>query len=531
MNIAEILERRAHAQPNQAAIIDNHRGRSRTTGFGELNEAAARLATRLHRHGLKQGDTVLVLQPMSAELYTVLSALFRLGLVAMFLDPSTGREHMERCCRRHPPRALIASPKAHLLRLLSPALRRIPLAFSTGAWVPGAKRIASAEKLPQAPAVELPDSAPALLTFTSGSTGEPKAAVRSHGFLMAQHRTLEAGLALQSGEVDLSTLPIFVLANLASGVTSLIPNVDLRSPGRINARRLLLDIQRHQPSRSGASPAFFQRLVEHCRATATTLPALKKIYTGGAPVFPDLLERLQQVAPAARVTAVYGSTEAEPIAHVAHEEISPAEITAMVGGRGLLAGTPVPEIELRILPERWGTPLEPFTREAFEAQCLPAGEPGEIVVSGEHVLPGYLQGLGDAETKFEVDGRRWHRTGDSGYLDERGRLWLLGRSSARIQDAKGILYPFAVECAARQLPAVTACALLELNGERLLAVEMKSTLDLAELRYRLTWARLDRVVLLDRIPMDRRHNAKVDYPMLRQRLINVASQGRQAKPA
>ena len=53
------------------------------------------------------------------------------------------------------------------------------------------------------------------------------------------------------------------------------------------------------------------------------------------------------------------------------------------------------------------------------------GEPGEIVVAGGHVLPGYLNGEGDVETKFEVDGARWHRTGDLGYLDGAGRLWLL----------------------------------------------------------------------------------------------------------
>ena len=61
-------------------------------------------------------------------------------------------------------------------------------------------------------------------------------------------------------------------------------------------------------------------------------------------------------------------------------------------------------------------------------------QPGEIVVSGAHVGAGYVGGVGDAETKFRVGEVIWHRTGDAGYLDAHGRLWLLGRCSARIAD-------------------------------------------------------------------------------------------------
>ena len=74
---------------------------------------------------------------------------------------------------------------------------------------------------------------PALVTFTSGSTGAPKAAVRTHGFLLEQHRVLAESLRLTPDDLDLTTLPIFVLANLGSGVCSLIPDADLRHPGAI----------------------------------------------------------------------------------------------------------------------------------------------------------------------------------------------------------------------------------------------------------------------------------------------------------
>src|SRR5206468_89637 len=137
MNLAHTLIEQTRLRPNAPAIIDTCDGQSRTTTFAELDLAAARVARLLTNHGLQPGDAVLVFHPMSAELYVALLALFRLRLVAMFLDPSAGRDHFEQCCALHPPRGLIAGAKAHLLRLWSPALRRIPHKFVIGLPVPG----------------------------------------------------------------------------------------------------------------------------------------------------------------------------------------------------------------------------------------------------------------------------------------------------------------------------------------------------------------------------------------------------------
>src|SRR5205807_7301209 len=128
----------------------------------------------------------------------------------------------------------------------------------------------------------------------------------------------------------------------------------------------------------------------------------------------------------------------------------------------------------------------------FEAECAERSSAGEIVVSGEHVLAGYLDREDDAETKFRVDGRVWHRTGDAGRLDGEGRLWLLGRCSAVVTDAKGTLYPFAVECAAQHQPGIRRAALLSRRGERLLAIEADqgAKIDPGILREALAWAQL-----------------------------------------
>jgi acyl-CoA synthetase (AMP-forming)/AMP-acid ligase II len=459
---------------------------------------------------------------MAVRLYVVLIGLFRLGVTAMFVDPSAGRHQIDRSCRLGQPHAFVATRAAHVLRLVSGAIRHTPLKIVVGAGLPGTRSVAAGGLRPERETIATctPDS-PALLTFTSGSTGQPKGAVRTHGFLLAQHRVLEHDLRLRPGDVDLTTLPVFVLANLASGVTSVIADADLVHPGAIDPAPVLAQIRAHRPTRIVASPALLDRLASHARSRHTTLDSFQHIFTGGAPVFPRLLRALREIAPQASVTAVYGSTEAEPMATVDWGEIAPVDFEAMRRGAGLLAGRPVPAIDLRVLPDRWGRPIGPFDAGDLDAEALATGTIGEIVVAGDHVVPGYLNGVGDAETKFKVGARVWHRTGDAGYLDERGRLWLMGRCSARIDDALGTLYPFAVECAAQEVAGVERAALVARRQQRRLAVQLKASASeqaRADLLDALRWAGLADVVVVDEIPVDRRHNAKIDYPRLQKLL-------------
>jgi acyl-CoA synthetase (AMP-forming)/AMP-acid ligase II len=522
MNIVEVLARQAVERPNSPAIIESGWfGRTHVVTFSELHQAGARAASLLWRSGLRPGDAVLVFHQMSAELYVALIAIFRLNLIAMFLDPSIGTDHIEHCCQRHAPKALLASTKAHLLRLWSPALRRVPIKFAVGSLpVPGAHRWASYSRLPaHQDILRAETNTPALLTFTSGSTGQPKAALRSHGFLMAQYRSLLQNLELQPGEVDLTTLPIFLLANLGCGVTSLIPAADLRYPGRIDPRRLHAQIVQHRPNRSTASPALFERLARYCIDRGVSLDNFTKLFTGGAPVFPRLLDQMQAMAPRAVVTSLYGSTEAEPMSHVSRSEMSEADRETSLAGGGLLVGRPVDGLRLRIIRDQWGVPLGSLSSIEFDRLELPSGQIGEVVVSGEHVLSGYLDGQGDQETKYKVEEVVWHRTGDAGRLDASGRLWLLGRCVGRILDQTGTLYPFAVEATATSDERVKRAAIVAENGRRVLLIELydrrreREPFAFAE-RLR---TQVHEIRVVDLIPVDRRHNAKVDYARLTNR--------------
>lgn len=520
MNLTSLLLDNAARCPDRIALADQAHGRERTVTYGQLARRMAAGAATLRRLGLPPGRTLLVFQPVSIELYELMLAAFHGGLRVMLADPSAGREFLAHCCDRVPPDAFFGPWPAQVLRWTTPALRRIPLAIRTGGWLPGTVTWQPGDEV--AHPVEVGPDEPALITFTSGGTGTPKAAVRSHGFLLAQHRALARALTFEDGEADLITLPVFVLANLASGLTSVLAATNLARPGTPDAAAVRAQCARFGVTRCTASPAFFEGLL-----AGGKMPAFAKVFTGGAPVYPDLRRRLRAALPDAAIHAVYGSTEAEPIAHCG-ESAAATTVTAM--GGGLCAGPPVPDLELRIIADHWGAPLGPLDEAAFAALTVPSGQAGEIVVAGDHVLGGYLNGVGDNETKVAVADRVWHRTGDAGWLDAAGRLWLLGRGAAKLPafpahpdlPADALAYPFAVECALREtFPDIRAAA-IEWHGERVLAVAPPpAPPKLAALTEAARAFGIGRVTVLATLPLDRRHQAKIDYPALRQAMAEA----------
>ena len=185
----------------------------------------------------------------------------------------------------------------------------------------------------------------------------------------------------------------------------------------------------------------------------------------------------------------------------------------MQSGRGILAGHPIRDIRCRVLADRWGEGYGPITVQQLEDLTLLAGQRGEIVVSGKHVLPDYPDEEANRTCKIHVGDTVWHRTGDAGYFDATGRLWLLGRCAA----SDRIVYPFEVEVPACEVPGVARAGFLVLGARRVLAVEMAPETPKASypsIVRELQGLPVDEVVILNKIPLDRRHQSKVDQGAL-----------------
>ena len=470
LNLIETFLAQVEARPEAAAIIMPD---GRVVSYAELSRASVARAAAYARAGVGAGDVVLIARGVSVELYETLLAVFRLGAVAMFPEPAAGLKGLRVAVQAAQPKAVVTAGIGHVLRQLIPELRALKLLPDIDDDAVGADA-----------AKHLPGDAPALITFTSGSTGRPKGIVRSADFLMLQHELLEKLRRTQPEDVDLISLPVFILSNLAAGATSVIPAGKLTRPAQLDGGKLREQIASHKVNRIVAPPAVVARIAEG----AVPMSQLQAVFTGGGPVFPNLLHAIARAAPSAEVHAVYGSTEAEPIAHLALKDISEADWAAMAGGAGLLAGSPIAEIKVEIRDH-------------------------EVFVAGPHVNRGYLDSADDLSTKSIRDGVLWHRTGDAARIDERGRLWLLGRHEA----AHGGLFPFAIETAALSWPGVKQAALLA-EGARAKLALAGDGLSLPDLQVRAKAMGDIEVVLLKAVPMDSRHNSKADYAKLRKLL-------------
>ena len=138
-------------------------------------------------------------------------------------------------------------------------------------------------------------------------------------------------------------------------------------------------------------------------------------------------------------------------------------------------------------------------------------------MSGEHVISGYANPARDRDSTIWVGNTVWHRTGDAGYFDSTGRLWLVGRCAVALSDYRGTVYPFQVEYAVSAVRGVRRAALIEKDGDRVLVLETSGRefrTSCAEAAKCVANFDIDRLLTVPRIPVDRRHDAKVDYPAL-----------------
>lgn len=462
--LAAIFARAARAHPERTALVE---ASAREVSFGDLKARADALAAGWQARGIGRGDRVLIAMALGADLYASLAALWSLGATVVLPEPAMGLAGLRHARRHAGVTAFCAAGPYRALGVLMPGLWRVRHLH------PGQARPAPAK----AGHTDAGDTA--LISFTSGTSGRPKAIARSHAFLMAQSAALAPLLDSAVAPRDLVAFPVFALINLAAGRTSVLPNWKMRRLGDVQPGPLCDWMAQQGVTRALLPPSLCEKLAD------TRLPdCVHTIFTGGGPVFPDMIERVRRANPDLRMVCVYGSTEAEPIAIIDTREMTPADHAIMLAGGGLLAGAPVPDISVRIRGD-------------------------EIQVAGGHVNQGYLDARDDAANKIAEAGTIWHRTGDAGTIDHDGRLWLWGRLGSRVEIAGRQIYPFSIEVAARQWPGVVQCALARKDGAPILVCQ-GDAMQFALWQARARDLGISQLRHIAKIPLDRRHASKID---------------------
>ena len=481
--------------------------------YGQLRRRIAQLQRGLARLGLVPGDRVVMLSPLGPDFFALALALLASGQVLVFLDGRLDRKRALAVLRAARPRAIVSVRQVLRLWPLLPVLwgtkRIITDAATSGTALGTTPLEALMIEGPDMPEVALqPPDRSALLSFTSGTTGRPKGADRTHGILLAQHNALAGHAPDRAGEIDMPCFPAVVLHNLSVGLTTVLPPIDLRQPGAADPARVLAAIRHFGVNSMSGAPAFMARLASHLDPSPHE--GMRRVLIGGAPVSRALGRGLLRAFPGACAEAVYGSTEAEPMTSVTLEEL------VATPGHGYLVGRRAPVADLRLVelpeiaPPLGVSGLDPFT--------VPTGQDGEVLVRGPHVNQTYV-GDDEAVRRFKVrdpDGSLWHRTVDVARLDPEGRYWLTGRVPDRVTHRGRVLQPFIVEAQlSEQLPDRVALVAHAGAPEGELVVE--GARSVADVRHALDALGLPDLPVrtVASIPVDARHNSKIDRPALR----------------
>lgn len=505
-NIVDLFFEAAEKYPDKTAII--HKENKIT--FSEFRTQVQDTSTCFINKGICPGNRVLIFVPMSIDLYRIVLALFNIGATAVFLDEWVSKKRMEECCKVAQCKAFIGILKARVFSFFSSELRKIPVKLGVNYYRPTGKHIITAR-------TQLTDTA--LITFTTGSTGTPKAAKRTHGFLREQFNALLEKTEPHPDDVDMPVLPIVLLINLGAGCTSVITEFKASKPDSMDTVKIISQIQNCKVTRLVSSPFFIKQIARHCIATDTTLPLLKKIFTGGAPVFPAEAELYLKAFPETAVEIVYGSTEAEPISAINARELVKEKENILKNG--LKVGSVYRKATVKIIRIQTGAILC-NTQSELEQLVLPTGQLGEIIVSGPHVLCEYFnneQAL--KQNKIFIGEQCWHRTGDSGYIDQNGTLYLTGRCNTLIHSNNTIIAPFMYENYFQSIEGVEMGTLLQINNKLTAIIEIKQEEAKQNVQNSLTKMDIqpDAVRFISKIPRDPRHNSKIDYEKLKNLLL------------
>lgn len=499
-NISNLFFEAAKNYPNHIAIIHNNN----KIDYKELAAQVKNTAQYLLSKGIRKGDRVLIFIPMSMDLYRVVLAIFSIGATAVFLDEWVSVKRMETCCKVAECKGFIGIFKARVIALFSSELRKIPIQLSSNFKTCNKQQLIET----------CYENDTALITFTTGSTGTPKAAKRTHGFLKAQFEALKVKINPQENDVDMPVLPIVLLINLGIGCTSVIADFKVSKPQSFKGKEIVNQIANHHVNRIVASPFFIKTLSQYVIQTGSKLPSVKNVFTGGAPVFPNEALIYKSAFPQTHFQIVYGSTEAEPISSIDGDELVKHNIH---DEKGLCVGMPDRSATVRIIKIIDGN-ISVLNDKDWQELEVNKGEIGEIIVAGNHVLSAYFNN-DDAlkRNKIFVDQTCWHRTGDSAFMDNTGKLFLTGRCSSLIYLNNEIITPFIYEGVLQSFSEINIGTVLFINNRLTLVIELqdRTLKGVVDAKLKDAFLKYDEIKFLDIIPRDPRHHSKIEYEKLK----------------
>lgn len=531
-NIASHLPTIAKQQPETLAVVEQKTGQQYT--FQQLNETSDIIAKGLQEIGISKGVHAALMVTPGLDFFALVFALFKVGAVMIAIDPGIGTKQLGKCLAEAEPVAFIGIKKAHFARRI---LGWAKITIKTNIIVdPGllptifyGQNISSLKQLKQlgtsssrSAFVDTEAEDVAAILFTSGSTGTPKGVVYTHANFTAQVNALKTLYDIQTGEIDLSTFPLFALFGSAMGMSSIVPDMDFTRPGSVNPETIFSAIEKYKTTTMFGSPALLNRVGRYGAQHHKKLPNMKRVLSAGAPVPAKVMKRFADMLnDNAQVFTPYGATESLPVSSIGSNEVLSSTCYATEKGKGVCVGRPVDSIELKIIKitdesiKNWQNDL------ILEPNVI-----GEIAVKGSQVTKSYYarQQATELAKINNVDGGFYHRMGDTGYLDEQGRLWFCGRMTHRVVTNNETLFTIPCEGIFNTHAKVFRTALvgIKINDETIpvVCVELEDefknddrkliTAELLKIGVQFEQTKsIQNVLFHSTFPVDIRHNAKI----------------------
>lgn len=442
--LTSMTERAAMNAPDQVALICN----GRLLTYAALHELVLRAVAALKSIGIRPGDRVGYLGLNSIDYVVLMQAALRVGAVTVNVNwRLVAREVAYIAADAE--LALLVTEAERLGQITPGTVGRVMLVDAPHEGLqPFEEWVRSHAPDSECHGCQAHDGA--IQLYTSGTTGNPKGAILTHGSIsaaMGQSRLIgEDWSSWAEGDISLIAMPQFHIGGTGWTVNTLNSGATGVLLGKPEIEDIIDAVERLRVTKMFAVPAVLAMILNHPRAKGADLTSLRVLTYGASPIPLDILKRSMALFPNARFVQMYGATETSGTIVYLPPEDHHVDGTPRMAG----CGKPFPEVELRI--------------GDGDGKPLPARSIGEVLVRSPLVMSGYHK-LDEATAKAFVEGG-WYRTGDAGYLDEDGYLYLYDRVKDMIVSGGENIYPVEVENALHEHPGVRDCAVIGVPDDR-----------------------------------------------------------------
>ena len=437
------LARHASMQRGATAL----RFLGRTTTWGELDDRVSALAGALSRRGVGFGDRVLILMLNRTEFVESFLAINKLGAIAVPVNsrmtPPEVAYLVSDCQAKVVITESVLANVATAVRGLDPTLTTvIVVGGATEDGVLGYDDLLTEEGQPAAP-VDIPNDSPALIMYTSGTTGRPKGAVLTHTNLSGQAMTnlFTVGADINN-DVGFIGVPLFHIAgigNMISGLQLGLPTV-IYPLGAFDPGALLDVLETEKVTSIFLVPAQWQAVCAAQRALPREL-RLRVLSWGAAPASDTLLRDISETFPGTQIFAAFGQTEMSPVTCMLLAQDAMRKLGSV--------GKVIPTVAARVVDE--------------DMNDVPVGQVGEIVYRAPTLMAGYWN---NPQATAEAFAGGWFHSGDLVRQDEEGYVWVVDRKKDMIISGGENIYCAEVENVLAAHPAIVEVAVIARAHEK-----------------------------------------------------------------